>query len=93
MIEAHFMNAANRLVQELNKFREQFKYKYVGGGFDIDDVAPVAVAQLGLVGRQKQGNVRFRSGVSTHGLTQEPSESSNTPSDPPGSTTIPRNRW
>lgn len=36
MIEAQFMNAENRLVQELNKFREQFKYKYVGGGYFRD---------------------------------------------------------
>ena len=40
MIETQFMNADNRLSQELNKFREQFKYKYVGGGYFRDRTVP-----------------------------------------------------
>ena len=34
------MISEDRLVQELNKFREQFKYKYVGGGYFRDKTVP-----------------------------------------------------
>jgi len=34
------MNPENKLVQELNKFRQQFKYKYVGGGYFRDMSIP-----------------------------------------------------
>jgi hypothetical protein len=38
------MNAEDRLVQELNKFREQFKYKYVGGGYFRDKTVPNGIS-------------------------------------------------
>jgi hypothetical protein len=34
------MNAKERLIQELNQFRQQFKYKYVGGGYFRDKTVP-----------------------------------------------------
>jgi hypothetical protein len=34
------MSAEERFVQELNKFRQHFKYKYVGGGYFRDDTVP-----------------------------------------------------
>ena len=37
------MNAEDRLVQELNKFRQQFKYKYVGGGYFRDKTVPTGI--------------------------------------------------
>ena len=43
MIAAQFMNAEDRLVRKLNKFREQFKYKYVGGGYFRDKTVPKGI--------------------------------------------------
>jgi hypothetical protein len=43
MIEAEFMNADDRLVQALNKFRREFKYKYVGGGYFRDKTVPKGI--------------------------------------------------
>jgi hypothetical protein len=34
------MNAEDRFIQELNKFRAQFNYKYVGGGYFRDMSVP-----------------------------------------------------
>jgi hypothetical protein len=44
MIEAQFMNTENRLVQELNKFRERFKYKDVGGGYFRDKTVLMGIS-------------------------------------------------
>jgi hypothetical protein len=38
------MITEDRLVQELNKFREQFKYKYVGGGYFRDKTVPKGIS-------------------------------------------------
>jgi hypothetical protein len=45
MIEAQFMKAEDRLVQKLNRFRQEFKYKYVGGGRDATRTAVLARAR------------------------------------------------
>ena len=38
------MDAEDRVIQELNKFREQFKYKYVGGGYFRDNTVPKGIS-------------------------------------------------
>jgi hypothetical protein len=38
------MNAEDRLVQALNKFRQQFKYEYVGGGYFRDKTFPKEIS-------------------------------------------------
>lgn len=38
------MNAEGRFVQELRNFREQFKYKYVGGGYFRDKSVPKGIS-------------------------------------------------
>jgi phosphotransferase system HPr-like phosphotransfer protein len=37
------MNAEDKLVQELNKFQAEFKFKYVGGGYFRDMSVPKGV--------------------------------------------------
>jgi 2-C-methyl-D-erythritol 4-phosphate cytidylyltransferase len=37
------MNADDKLVQKLNTFRKQFKYKYVGGGYFRDNSVPKGI--------------------------------------------------
>jgi hypothetical protein len=44
MIGAQFMNAEDRLVQALKKFRHEFKYKYVGGGYFRDQTVPKGIS-------------------------------------------------
>jgi hypothetical protein len=44
MIEAQFMNSEDRFVQELNKFRARFRYKYVGGGYFRDNTVPKGIS-------------------------------------------------
>ena len=34
------MNAEDKFVQALNQFRQQFRYKYVGGGYFRDNTVP-----------------------------------------------------
>ncbi len=43
MITTRFMNTEDRLVQKLNEFRKQFKYKYVGGGYFRDNSVPKGI--------------------------------------------------
>jgi len=38
------MDAEDRVIQELKKFREQFKYKYVGGGYFRDNTVPKGIS-------------------------------------------------
>ena len=38
------MKAEDRLVQELGKFREQFRYKYIGGGYFRDKTVPKGIS-------------------------------------------------
>jgi hypothetical protein len=38
------MNAEDRLDHELEKFRKQFKYRYVGGGFFRDQTVPKGIS-------------------------------------------------
>jgi hypothetical protein len=37
------MNAEDRFIQKLNKFRAQFDYKYVGGGYFRDMSIPKGI--------------------------------------------------
>ncbi len=38
------MNAEARLDQALNKFRQEFKYEYVGGGYFRDKTVPKGIS-------------------------------------------------
>ena len=38
------MNTEDKFIQEINKFRELFKYKYVGGGYFRDKTVPKGIS-------------------------------------------------
>jgi hypothetical protein len=44
--EAYFMIDEDRLVRELKKFREQFNYKYVGGGYFRGKTGPKGISAV-----------------------------------------------